>query len=71
MMRFPYWFAETLIEYRKAHPLPSAKKPTASGRNDPEQNAFDRVFWEIGVVIAVALAVAAIAEVALRANGVA
>ena len=62
-MRYPFWFAEALIEYRKAHPLRPARKSA-------DANAFDRVFWEIGLVLAVALGVAAFAEVALRANGI-
>ena len=65
MMRFPFWFADAWIESRKAHPLPPAEKSA-----EADTNSFDRVLWEIGVVLAVALCAAAFVQVALRANGI-
>jgi hypothetical protein len=65
MMRFPFWFAEALVEYRRTPPLPCVRKSA-----EATENSFGRVIWEIGAVLATGLCVAAFAEVVLRANGI-
>ena len=64
MMPYPHWLAQMLIEQQSVR-----KTVRADKRGVSEKNSFDRVVFEIGVLLAMALSAAAVVEIAMRVMG--
>ena len=61
MTHFPFWFARALQRLRAGD--------VRSRHSEASQNAFDRVLWEIGVLLALALGLSAIVGVSIFTYG--